>query len=87
MYDIKLVFVQKITFVIRKIKKKLPPPKLHSLTPICIERAYIAPTEDPQLYSGGGLLIKAGEGKEGAERKGRGEGRGLCGHIRAFDPR
>jgi len=86
MYDIKLVLCRKITFVIRKIKK-LPPPKLHSLTPICIKRAYIAPTEDSQLYSGGGLLIKAGEGKEGTERKGRGEGRGLCGHIRAFDPR
>jgi len=46
------------------------------LTPICIKRAYIAPTEDSQLYSGGGLLIKAEEGKEGAVRKGRAEEKG-----------
>jgi len=46
------------------------------LTPICIKCAYSAPTEDPQLYSGGGLLIKAGEGKEGTVRKGRAEEKG-----------
>jgi len=34
-YDIKLVFVQKITFVPRKINKKLLPPELHFLTPMC----------------------------------------------------
>ena len=33
-YDIKLVFVQQITFVPRKINKKLLPPELHFLTPI-----------------------------------------------------
>jgi len=34
-YDIRLVFVQKITLVLRKINKKLLPPELHFLTPIC----------------------------------------------------
>jgi len=35
-YDIKLVFVQKITFVLRKIsQQELLPPELHILTPIC----------------------------------------------------
>jgi len=34
-YDIKLVFVQKITFVLRKINKTPLPPKLHFLIPIC----------------------------------------------------
>jgi len=29
------VFVQKITLVLRKINKKLLPPELHFLTPIC----------------------------------------------------
>jgi len=67
--------MQKITFVIGK-SKKLPPPELHSLAPICIKCAYSAPTEDPQLYPGGGLLIKAEEGKEGAVRKGRAEEKG-----------
>ena len=37
-YDnLKLVFVQKITFVLRKIQKKLLPQELHFLTPICIK--------------------------------------------------
>jgi len=37
-YDIKLVFVQKITFVLRQIIAKKPlPPELHFLTPICIK--------------------------------------------------
>jgi len=30
-YDIKLVFVQKITFVLKKINKKLLPPELYFL--------------------------------------------------------
>jgi len=34
-YDIKLVFVQKITFVLREINKM--PPELHFLTPMCIK--------------------------------------------------
>jgi len=34
--DIKLVLVQKITFVLRKINKKLLPLELHFLTPIII---------------------------------------------------
>ena len=33
-YDIKLVFVQKITAVLWKVKKLLPP-ELHFLTPMC----------------------------------------------------
>ena len=50
-YDIKLVFVQKITFVLRKIKQKLMPPARAALfdcnmhqtapqTPSCIFGAY-----------------------------------------------
>ena len=34
-YDIKLVFVQKITFVLRKMNKNLLPPELHILTLTC----------------------------------------------------
>jgi len=34
-YDIKLVFVQKITFVCMKNQQKLLPPELRFLTPIC----------------------------------------------------
>ena len=69
---------RKLHFVLRKINKKLLPPELLFLTPICTksfvdlgfapdptEGAYSAP-QTPQLYLGG-LLLKGGQGR--GERK------------------
>jgi len=82
-YDIKLVFVQKMTSVLKENQQKLLPPELHFLTPICTKSfvgcgfapdptggAYSAPP-DP-LAGLTGLHLKAGEkarGEEGRERR------------------
>jgi len=79
-YDIKLVFVQKNTFLLRKINKKLLPPELHFLSPICTksflgwgfasdplgELAALPLT--PYLYLLG-LLLKGGKGRGRGERR------------------
>jgi len=87
-YDVKLVFVQKITFVLKKISKKLLPPELHFLTPYTKSfvgcgfapdptgGAYSAPPDPVAVFRG--LLLKGGErresGRGGREEEG-GEGR------------
>jgi len=88
-YDVKLVFVQKITFVLKKISKKLLPPELHFLTPVYTKSfvgcgfapdptggAYSAPPDPLAVFRG--LLLKgreSGRGGEGEKRKEEREGR------------
>jgi len=93
-YDIKLVFVQKITFVLRKINKTPLPPKpqffysnMHQnrlSAGASPQTPLVELTALPRLYFGG-LLLKGGEGRgKGERRRGRREkvkGRGefvLC---------
>ena len=71
-YDIKLVFVQKITFVLRKINKKLLPPELHVFTPVCTKsfvgfgRASSVPADPLAVFRGP-------TSKGGEEERRRGE--------------
>jgi len=78
-YDSKLVFVQKITSVLRKINKKLLPPELHFLTPMCTIWFVgwgFAPDPTGGAYSAPPDLLAVfrrptSKGKEG-KRRGRG---------------
>jgi len=47
----KACFVQKITFVLRKINKKLPPPELHLLTQMCT-KSFVCEGFAPDLTRG-----------------------------------
>jgi len=77
-YDIELVFVQKITFVIRKINKNCchQSPELHFLTPICTKlSAKASPRPHAGAYSASPDLLAVfraygGEGREGQGREG-----------------
>jgi len=70
-YDIKLVFVQKITFVLEKInQQKLLPPKLHFLTPICTKSFVgLQRSPDPLAVFGGPTSKGMGEKRRRGERR------------------
>ena len=83
-YDIKLVFVQKITFLSKKNQQKLLRPELHFFTPICT-KSFVGwgfapdPNDEDQSAPPDPLPVFRGptsKGKAGEWRKGEGESKG-----------